>query len=250
MSIETIFENTPANLFRLQRKSNTKYQVIAPIFHEDGDMMSIFVEEDGDQIRISDNGVSLMRLSYTFDIDTDNKSKQLSAIVTAQDADNYDGDIVLTVPRTEIYSGIMRYAQMVGQVCNLDILSRETISDLFYDDLERAIADHFSEYKFEKNYEDAKYGDLPIDYAFLGFGKPVYLFGAKDTNKAYQITVCCLSLMQRNVSFRSIAVFNEIDNIQKFARNNLMNTATKVFSDIPGFLEKGPDYFRKELGAA
>jgi hypothetical protein len=127
MSVENIFENTPANLFRLQQNSGTRYQLIAPIFHEDGDMMSIFIEEDGDRVRISDNGISLMRLSYTFDVHSDNKEKQLTSIVMAQNAENHDGDIVLTVPREEIYSGIMRYAQMVSQICNLDILSRENI---------------------------------------------------------------------------------------------------------------------------
>ncbi|MDR2771513.1 MAG: DUF1828 domain-containing protein [Clostridiales Family XIII bacterium] len=250
MSIETVFENTPANLFRLQQKSSTKYQLIAPIFHEDGDMMSIFVEEDGNTVRISDNGISLMRLSYTFDVDTDNKKKQLSAIITAQNADNRNGDLILTVPRSEIYSGVMRYAQMVSQVCNLDILSRETVSDLFYDDLERAIAEHFSKYKFKKDYINPKYKDLPIDYAFLDFDTPAYLFGAKDTNKANQITICCLSMLRFDVSFKSIAVFNEIDSLNRFARDNLMNVANTVFSNVQGFLERGPDYFKNDLGAA
>ena len=122
MGIENIFDNTPANLFRLQHRGGMKYQLIAPIFHEDGDMMSIFLEEDGDLIRISDNGVSLMRLSYTFDVNTDNKKKQLNSIIMAQNAENNGGEITLTVPKGEIYSGIMRYAQIVGQVCNLDAL--------------------------------------------------------------------------------------------------------------------------------
>jgi hypothetical protein len=139
---------------------------------------------------------------------------------------------------------------MVSQICNLDILSHEIISDLFYDDLERVIMDNFNKYKFEKNYENPKYKELPIDYAFLDFDKPVYLFGAKDTNKANKITICCLYMMKLEIPFRSIAVFNEIDNVDRFARNNLLNTATKAFSDVSGFTENGPTYFKSELDVA
>ena len=168
----------------------------------------------------------------------------------AQSAENYDGDIVLSVPREEVYSGIMRYAQMVGQISNLDILSRDIVSDLFYDDLEKVIVEDLKNYRFEKNYKNPKYTDLPIDYALLESSKPIYLFGAKDTNKANQITICCLNMINLGVSFRSVAVFNNIDEVTKFARNNLLNTATKVFSDVPGFIDHGPKYFENELGAA
>jgi hypothetical protein len=247
MRIEDIFNYTPASQFELRKQNAHIYQLIAPIFHDDGDMMSIFLEEDGDNVKISDNGISLMRLSYTFDIDTDNKRKQLDRIIKVQDASNENGNIVLTVPQREVYSGIMSFAQMISQVCNLDILSHETITDLFYEDLEVALASSFTDYKFEKDYINPKYQDLKIDYALLDREKPVYLFGAKDTNKAQQITICCLMMMKKDISFKSIAIFNDIDGIQKFARNNLMNTASKVFSDVPGFLESGPDYFKNEF---
>ena len=50
------------------------YQLIVPILHEDGDMVDIYLQDSprgpGD-VRICDFELTLMRLSYTHDINTD-----------------------------------------------------------------------------------------------------------------------------------------------------------------------------------
>jgi hypothetical protein len=53
-------------------------QVLAPLFHEDGDMVDIFLDEPANgsgKVRIGDHGLTLMRLIYSFDLDTENKQR-------------------------------------------------------------------------------------------------------------------------------------------------------------------------------
>ena len=64
---------------RLEEKRPNIQQVYAPLYHEDGDMMDLFLDLPKDanltedkEIRISDHGMTLMRLSYGFDLDTPN----------------------------------------------------------------------------------------------------------------------------------------------------------------------------------
>ncbi|MCX5873213.1 MAG: DUF1828 domain-containing protein, partial [Deltaproteobacteria bacterium] len=60
-------------------------QLIAPLYHEDGDMVDIFLETiNGDQekIRVCDHGMTLMRLSYNFDLDTPNKERIFQRILS------------------------------------------------------------------------------------------------------------------------------------------------------------------------
>src|SRR5271165_3947822 len=60
-------------------------QVLAPLFHEDGDMVDIFLDEPVDgsgKVRIGDHGLTLMRLTYTYDLDTDNKQRIFSRILS------------------------------------------------------------------------------------------------------------------------------------------------------------------------
>ncbi len=250
MLMESLFENTPANLFKLVEQSRGTYQLIAPIFHDDGDMMTIFLEQsEENHVRICDHGMSLMRLSYTFDLDTDNKRKILNDIVTAKDAENLGGNICMTVPRERIYPAIMSYSHLISRVCNLDILSRETVADLFYDNLNAAVDEILPSFSYKKNYRIPDYKDFQIDYAFLNGKKPLFMFGVKDTNKAQQTTITCLQLAKYNVPFKSVVVFENIDELTKFSRNNILNTVGKVFSDINGFRNSGLPYFESELSA-
>ena len=48
MTIQEILTNTPANAFQLQEKRPGTFQLIAPIFHDDGDMVSIYLEKASD----------------------------------------------------------------------------------------------------------------------------------------------------------------------------------------------------------
>ncbi len=64
--------------FRQKRPGIT--QLILPIYYEDGDMVDIFLEHTegdlpGNKIKICDFGMALMRLSYSYDIDTPKKEE-------------------------------------------------------------------------------------------------------------------------------------------------------------------------------
>lgn len=253
MTISEMLANTPATTFQVQEKRPGIFQLIAPIFHDDGDMVSIYLEKASDDtIRICDHGMSLMRLSYLFDLDSDKKKKVLNDIIANRGASLESGSIELVVPNTDLFCGIMSYSQLVSEVCNIEILSREMVSSLFYDYLGESIErirELNSKLTYIKDYQPKGHSEINVDYAFLGDGKvrPIYLFGVKDTNKAQQTTINCLTMTLESVPHKSIAVFENIDNVTTFARNSLINASGKVYSDLNSFQQKGAAYIENEL---
>jgi len=251
MTINEMLLDTPAEAFQLREKRPGVFQLIAPIFHEDGDMVCIYLEKEGDeQVKISDHGMSLMRLSYVFDVDSDNKRKILNDIIVNRGALLEDGDIQLFVHERDIFSGIMSYAQLVSEVCNMDILTRDIISNLFYDYLSQSmeLIQEKTKLRFIKDYEIANHPEIRIDYAFLGNGtsRPIFLFGVKDTNKAQQTTIKCLNMKIEKIPHKSICVFEDLDKVSSFARKSLINAAGKVYSDLNSFKENGAEYLEQE----
>ena len=76
-------------------------QLIAPLFHEDGDMMDIFLDvpKNGTvapvpKIRVSDHGLTIMRLSYTFEIDTPNKERIFHRILAENGITEENGELI------------------------------------------------------------------------------------------------------------------------------------------------------------
>jgi hypothetical protein len=251
MAIKDMLLGTPAETFRLKEVRPDSYQLIAPIFHEDGDMLSIFLEYCEGGVKITDHGMSLMRLSYLFDIDTDNKRRVLNDIVLARKAEIRQGRIESVVQSNDLFPYIMNYAQLIAEVCSMDVMSRETVASMFYDYLREAIENLGISARCISDYQPKGFPQVNVDYAFFRdeAKQPVYLFGVKDTNKAQQTTISCLQMEIKSAPGRTVAVFDDVDGLTRKARINILNTVGKTF-DLDGFREKGRQYIETELGVA
>jgi hypothetical protein len=69
-----------ANTTRIRSMTEQPITTSTSIYHEDGDMVDIFLENppngNGDRlVRVCDHGMTLMRLSYSYDLDTPKKEE-------------------------------------------------------------------------------------------------------------------------------------------------------------------------------
>ncbi|MBK9169108.1 MAG: DUF1828 domain-containing protein [Bryobacterales bacterium] len=113
-------------------------QVLAPLFHEDGDMVDIFLDETGDgsnRVRISDHGMTLMRLTYHDNLDTENKVRIFNRILVENRIAEQDGRLFLDAELGALYPAILQFAQTVAKVSSMQFFRREAIQSLFYEQL-------------------------------------------------------------------------------------------------------------------
>ena len=103
------------------------FQLMAPFYHEDGDMFDIFVEEKNNKIYISDYGMTLMRLSYEFDIDTPNKEKIFSKIVSENLSNEENGKIFLETTKEKVFQSILQFYQTISKVSNMRLYKAELL---------------------------------------------------------------------------------------------------------------------------
>jgi hypothetical protein len=96
------------------------WQVLMPVYHADGDMYSVFVEDaEKGMCRVCDHGLTLMRLSYSFEIDTHTKQKVYSRILAEAGAGEEDGSIFLDAKPERLYEAVMQFIRVVTQVMSL-----------------------------------------------------------------------------------------------------------------------------------
>ena len=253
MNLTSVFIGTPGERFEVRERGVGLFQLVAPIFHEDGDMMNIYMEETEDgRIRISDKGSSLMRLSYTFELDTDNKRKILNDLVLRRGGELNNGDISIVTKKSTVFESIMTFSQLVSQICNMDILSHEIVANLFYDYLAEAIEAMNINARYARDYQPTKNPDIIVDHAFWSKAsdRPLFLYGVKDTNKAQQTTIQCLTLQLEKVPHASVTVFQDINSVAGKSQRALLNACGKVFTDLDGLAATGKEYIQRELRIA
>jgi len=126
------------------------------------------------------------------------------------------------------------------------------VSSLFYDYLAESI-DRIVTVKPDlkpiRDYQVHGHNEFTVDYAFLGNRekRPIYLFGVKGTDKAQQTAINCLTMRVERIPHKSIAVFENIDEVTNFARDSLINACGKVFSNLDAFKTIGLEYIEQEL---
>lgn len=236
------------NRVDIREKRPGIYQLIAPFYYEDGDMMDIFIQESSEgKLRICDYGMALMRLSYSYDTDTPNREKIFNRILTENNLSEDNGNIYIDIDPEKLYMAVLQFTQTISKVSNMSQFKREVIQSLFYEMLEEFICTDLAKYNpVPKVLPIQERDELEVDFAFNTSQKPIYLFGVKGTPKARLSTICCLEFLKAGLPFRSIIVHEEFDALPKKDRKHITSAADKQFVNLEDFQENGKLFLERE----
>ena len=221
----------------IRQKRPGIYQLFLPIYHEDGDMVDLFIKPiEKNKYILSDFGLTLQRLAYAYDIDTENKESILQKIVAENNLTEQEGNISLQTTDENIYTDILHITQVFSKIGSMRYFKREVIENLFYEILDEYIIQNLNDFHPEKSvYPIPEKEEYEADYSFSPNGHPVFLFGVKDTAKARLAIISCQAFQQANLNFRSLIVHEDFDKLSKKDRARLTNTCDKQYTTLEDF---------------
>lgn len=223
------------------------YQIIMPLYHEDGDMIDIFIQEKNGIYYLCDYGMTLMRLSYSYEIDTSNKETIFQRILSENRLEEDNGNISFITKKESLYTDIMHVSQVYMKIGSMRYFKREIIESLFYEMLNETITKELTEFKPKANVLPIpERDDLEADYEFMPNGHPVYLFGVKDVAKARLVTISCLEYQKANLNFRSFIVHDDFEKLPKKDRTRLTNACDKQFTSLDDFKMNARGFLERE----
>ena len=238
-----------SSYFSLKEKRENIFQVFAPLYDSDGDMMDIFLTEvpTTNLIRISDYGLTLMRLSYSFDIDTPNKEKIFNKILAENSIQNENGNLFIDVKPQYVYHGLMQFAQAISKITNMRLYKREIIHSLFFEFLDDFIMTNLQKYNPQKSfYPIPDHEEYEVDYCFNHRRRPIYLFGVNNSANARLATISCQKFIAEKLNFSSLIVLESLDVIGKKDQARLMSAADKQFPSLDDFKKHAEEYIERE----
>jgi hypothetical protein len=225
-------------------------QLVAPLYHEDGDMVDIFLEPTNggeEHIRICDHGMTLMRLSYHFDIDTPNKERIFQRILSENRISEDNGNLFLDAKPESLYPSVLQFAQTVAKVSNMEFFKREVIATLFYEMLAEFIEDSLRKYNPRQMvFPIPERDDLEVDFEFGIKPRPIYLFGVKDSAKARLTTISCLEFQRAKLPFKSFVVHEDFESLTRKDRSRITSAADKQFISLDDFKANAEQVLERE----
>lgn len=94
-----------------------------PFYHEDGDAYELFIKAlDDNCFLIYDNGLTLMRLSYTFSLGTKKQIDVLNHILHENGIDNCNGNLSIRTNSANFIMALNQLCTTIAKVTNINNL--------------------------------------------------------------------------------------------------------------------------------
>lgn len=226
---------------RLSERRPGIFQVHAPLFHEDGDMLDIFVEPTGDDtLRVCDYGMTLMRLSYNFDLDTDNKQRIFAELIKKNNVefDERDGNIYIEATPESLCPALLQLSQTIAKVSSLEVLKREVVSGLFFEMVDDFIAKHLQEFNPQLRAMPLGRDDLEVTCAFHIKPHPVYLYAVRGSAQARLAALVFLECQRAEMMFKGYVVHDNFESLSTKDKSRITSAADKQFINFEDFRER------------
>jgi len=222
-------------------------QLYLPVYHEDGDMVDLFINHKDEQsLKLADFGMTVMRLSYEYEIDTENKERIFQKMLAEHGLVENDGSIELPTSTETIFQDIMHFTQALAKIGSMRYFKREVIESLFYEQVDEYVSTELLSYHPEKDVTPIEGRDeYQVDYQIQPNGIPYYLFAVKDASKARLATISCLEFMRQKLNYRSVIVHEAFENLPKKDQLRLTNACDKQFTSLDEFKQHGKDYLER-----
>jgi hypothetical protein len=232
----------------IKKKRPDIYQLLLPIYHEDGDMIDLFITPAGEnKFALCDYGLTLQRLSYSYEIDSENKENILQKIISENKLTEQEGNICLETKPETLYTDIMHITQAYAKIGSMRYFKREVIENLFFEMLDEYIFSELKDFNPQKKVLPIPdRDDLEADYSFQPNGKPVFLFGVKDVAKARLVTLSYQAYLLSNLKYHGWAVTENFEALPRKDKLRLTNACDKQFTSLDDFKSNARLFLEKE----
>lgn len=213
-------------------------RVSLPFVEGDGDHVTVWIQHELGGWMVRDLGTTLMRLSYGMDVDLlddGQRSKVVESIIASSGVSLVDGELRASTREGALAATLLQMGQAILRLRDIQLWKTSRVASTFYEDLERQLRAIAGDVPFETNYvvpgvPDA--GSYPVDYAFFGEGRPLYVFGVPNNDKAKLATIVIQHLQQAQHAFNTLVVPADFESLAKLDRKRLLNAANDVVTGL------------------
>jgi hypothetical protein len=254
--IETDFRNRIGEKIHLRAEGQDRFRVFTPFRFEDGDHLSIVLKKEQNKWFLSDEGHTLMHLSYDIDlkdIEKGNRKKLISSALSTYNVALNDGQLISTVVDEHYGDALFNFVQGLVRISDVSYLNRERIRSTFLEDFRAFASQKIPEgrrvfdWHDKKNDPDGKY---TVDCKVNSMAKPLFLFAVPTDDRCNIDTITIFHYKNQGLKFRSLGIFAEQEEINRKALARFSDVVDKQFSTLKGNEEQIESYLKECMQSA
>lgn len=247
-AVERDFREKVCDKLRLASEGLDRYRVFTPFQFEDGDHLAIVFKREGSTWVLSDEGHTYMHLTYELDerdLHKGTREKIITNALSVFAVEDREGELVLRIEDEHYGNALYNFIQALLKITDVSYLSRERVRSAFLEDFRTLMQETVPESRRAFDWydptrdPDAKYS---VDCRINSMTRPLFVFAIQNDDKARDTTIALHQFEKLGLAFRSLAVFEDQEEINRRVLARFSDVGEKLFSSLGANRERIVQY--------